>query len=508
MPSDPSARSLHRLLKVALTLSAFAAPALAQQQATRLQTRIEANALFSDDMNAEPGRDRGALFSLVPGLSLISRGAELRGSVDYSMTLVRPWRTEQHPDSLQHALNAQMQYAQQGGGFAFDARAGVGRQARSAFGIQRPSNGQVRLDENQREIYTLNLAPSWSSRIGDRLQFGVSHRVQATNVRDSLVGDSTLQTTSLQLGPASRAALAWGLGYTDARVSPRLTRDTRTQSAFGSLSWRPDIDWDFGASVGHQRSDLRGPLTQEGATYGLSARWRPTPRSLLAASADHNVYGNTHSLSLEHRFARASLRLQEVRSVQNPGVAGAAVALTNYELMFAQLASIEPDPLLRDQMVRAQLQQLGLSPDAVALTGFLTSRPTLSRQRLIGAAWQTQRSNWAMTLSRSDSERFAPTLEGFDDFADSRQVSSEGLSLSASYRLTPVAGLSGVLQWQRNQGDLASQRTELQSATLSWNTRLGRAQQLSLSLRHSNYEAPTRSYEENSLLLSFQQTFR
>lgn len=500
MPAD-------RLL-VGLLLGTLAATATAQQQATRLQMRLASSLLVSDDLNAEPGKDGGVLLNLAPGLSLVSRGAELRGSLDYSLGLVKAWRTERRPDSLQHSLNAQMQYAQQSGGFGLDARAGVGSQSRSAFGPQRPSGGgQLRLDDNQNEVYTLSLTPSWRSRIGSWATAGVTHQVQVNRVRDSDVGDASTQSTSVDLGSAQRGPWGWGLRYNDSRTNARRSRDTRTQSATASLSWRPDIDWDFGANAGKQRSNLQTQSRRDGSTYGLSASWRPTPRSSLAAKADRNVFGNTHNLSLQHRFSRASVRLSESRSVQSPGVGGAVAAFTHYELLFAQLAAIEPDPLLRDLLVRAQLQQLGLDPNAVAITGFLSSRPSLSRQQLLGLTWQTQRSNWALNLSRSESERFGLAFEGFDDFAESRVLVSEGAGFSVSYRLTPIAGLSAALQWQRNRGDLASQRTEQRSGNLSWNTRLGPSQQLSLSLRHTQFESPQRGYEENSLLLSYQQQF-
>lgn len=496
-------------LFVGLLLGALVASASAQQQATRLQTRLVTSLLVSDDLSGEPGKDGGVLLNVAPGLSLVSRGAELRGSLDYSLGLVRAWHSERNPETLQHSLNAQLSYAQKSGGLGLDARAGIGSQSRSAFGVQRSPGrgGQLGLDDNQNEVYTLSLVPSWRSRIGNWVNLGVSHQVQATRVRDSDVGDANSQSTTVDLGPAQRGAWGWGLRYSDSRTDARNSRDTRTQSANASLSWRPDIDWDFGATAGQQRSDLQSPSRRNGATYGLSANWRPTPRSSLSAKTDKNVFGNTHNLSLQHRFSRASVRLSESRSVQSPGVGGAVASLTQYELLFAQLAAIEPDPLLRDLLVRAQLQQLGLDPNAVAITGFLSSRPSLTRQQLIGLTWQTQRSNWALNLSRSESERFGLAFEGLDDFTESRVLISEGLGLSAAYRLTPIAGVSAALNWQRNRGDMSSQRGEQRSGNLSWNTRLGPSRQLSLSLRHSQFDSPQRGYEENSVLLSYQQQF-
>lgn len=474
----------------------------------RMQGRLGTSLVISDNLATGAARDRGALLSVSPGLNMSTRGAQVQGNLDYALTAIAPWRVNDRPDGLQHSLSASLRVAPRESGFSLNAQAGIGRQSQSAFGVQRPGgSGASNTLQNQAEVYSLGLVPSWQTRLGSLATLTLTHRVNATNTRDSLVGDSLTQDNSVLLSGVRRGALGWGLRIADTRNKPRVGRDTRTESAVANLSWQPDVDWQFGLNGGYERSNLQDQQTRDGATYGASASWRPTPRTSLLASTDRRVFGDTHSLSLEHRFTRATLRISESRNISAPGVVGSIGARTHYELLFAQLAAIEPDPDLRDALVRAQLQAQGLDPNGIATNGFISSRPSLTSQRQLSGTWQTVRSTWSLSASRSVSTRFGTALDGFDDFADSSRLTSSAASLSASYRLTPVAGLSAVLQWQRNEGDRADQRTELQSATLSWNTRLGQRQQLSAALRHSNFDSLQQPYEENALVLTFNQQF-
>lgn len=500
--------------RLAIALLAVAASGAVQAQGSassaplRVQGQLGSSVVVSDDLSASAGRDRGVLLMLSPGLQLTARGPQLQASVDYSLNAIRGLRVNEQPDELQHSLNARLRFGTGAPGFSLGAQAGIGRQALSAFGVQRPvGSGVTGFDQNQSEVYNLSVLPAWQMRLGEWATMTLSHRTSATNTKRSIVGDSVAQENSLALAQLNPGRLAWSFSVSDSSTRPRKARETRVQYGFLGLQWRPDVDWQLGVTGGYERSDLRQPERQSGATYGLNASWRPTPRTAISLNADDRVFGRTHALSLDHRFARASIRLSESRSLNAPGVTAAIGARTNYELLFAQMAAIEPDPVLRDLLVRAQLQQLGLSPDAIATNGFISSRPTLSRQSLIAGTWQTLRSTWSLSASRNRTTRFGAALDGFDDLAGSSLLLTRGLVLSASYRLTPLSGLSAVLQLQRNSGDRPELATEMKSASLSWTSRLGERQQLSLTLRHTNFESLQQPYEENALVLTYNQQF-
>ena len=101
------------------------------------------------------------------------------------------------------------------------------------------------------------------------------------------------------------------------------------------------------------------------ATYGAGAVWTPSPRTSLTANFDERSFGRTHNLSFEHRTALTTWRISDSRSVSTVnGENGAGSRGTAYNLLFAQFASIEPDPVKRTDLVNSALLRSGINPTA------------------------------------------------------------------------------------------------------------------------------------------------
>ncbi|WP_374661013.1 TIGR03016 family PEP-CTERM system-associated outer membrane protein [Inhella sp.] len=477
--------------------------------ASAFQARMGGTLQISDNLSSrQEVQDRGALLVLTPGLSYSRRTASVQASVDYGLSLVAPWRVVEQPDAVQHQLNARARFSPQGTGLLLDGGASIGRQSLSAFGLQRPVGGSAfGGTENQREVYALNFSPSWQTRIGSLANFSVSHRSALTNTKDSLVGDATTQETTVSLGSISRGALGWGLRGARSAIKPKAGLRGLTESAVVYVSWSPDADWQINANAGQERSNLRQQGRESGPSHGLGLTWTPSPRTQLQAQYDDRAFGRTHRLSFNHRMPRANFSLSESRTLSEPGALGGIGARTHYELLFAQLATVEPDPLRRDQLVRQQLLALGLDPNGIATNGLITSRPALTRQQVLTGAWNTPRSTWSMALSRSDSRRFGTALQGFEDLAQSSRVLLTSANLSAAYRFSSRSSLNLTLQVQRNEGDTDALRNDVQSGVLTWTMSLDRRQQFNASLRHSESDAAQRSFSENALVMGYQYQF-
>lgn len=491
----------------------LALPVWAQSESPlRVQARLGSSLTISDQIDRLPGGgdDGGAVLSITPGVTVSSRSAQLKARLDYGLNLLAPWRLERNPRSVQQSLNASLGYQPTDSGLGLSASASIAQQQQSAFGVQRASTGALSLSpRNQAEVYRIDLAPSFQARLGRLASLSLVHRVGATNTRDSLVGDSTTSASSLQLGSPSRGLLSWDLRLENSETRPKASRKAETQSARLGLRWVPDIDWELGISAGRERSSLHTTGQREsGELYGANVNWRPGPRTRLELAGDRRVFGNTYRFGFDHRFARANIRASESRNLTQPGVVGASSARTYFDLLFAQLAAVEPDPALRELLVLAQLQQLGIRPDAIATAGAIAGRPSLTRMSMLAGSWQSQRSTLSFTASRSRSKRFGDAGDGpADDFSNSGLIDTTGLSLGLAYRLSPLDGLNLSLNWQRNDGDRAELRTLLKTVSLAWSTRLGPRQQFSASLRHSAFDSQLEPYDENALVLSFQHQF-
>lgn len=490
----------------------LALPAWAQSLPVRVQARLDSSLTVSDQIDRLPGggADGGAVLSVTPGVSLAARGAQLDARADYGLNLLVPWRLARDPQQFQHNLNARAGFRPADSGFSLTGSASISQQQQSAFGVQRASTGAISLNpRNQAEVYRLDLGPSYEARLGSLAALTVSHRLGLSNTKDSVVGDSQNRSTSVVLGSPTRGPLNWDLRLEHSETRPKAGRATDIESARIGARWVPDIDWELGLSAGRERSNLQTTGQREsGEVYGARVGWRPGPRTRLEIAGDRRVFGNTYTLGFDHRFARANIRLNESRNLSQPGVVGASSGRTYYELLFAQLASVEPDPALRDLLVLAQLQQQGLRPDAIATTGAIVGRSSLTRMSMAAGSYQTRRSTWSFTASRSRSSRLGLANDGpADDFSNTGLLETTGASLAVAYRLAPLDSLNLSLTWQRNRGDRVALQTSFKTASLAWSTRLAPRQQVSVSFRHSVFDSLLEPYDENALVLSFQHQF-
>lgn len=471
-----------------------------------LQARISTSLYVSDNLaSLAATQDRGALLTITPGVRLAVRQPELDAAVDYGLNLLVPWRiSDAPPDRVTHQLDARGRWHVDSAGVELIGQAGIRQQSLSAFGPQ-ASLGieQSARPLNQNEVYSVSIAPRWVLRLGAGSEFRVDHRTAASNTKGSVIGDVVAQESGLSIGSRDGVRLGWQARVSTVAQRPKAGPSSQTDRAILTAVWRPDTDWLLTSYAGRERSDLRRLGFESGPTYGLSATWSPSPRTMLRAAAEERVIGRTHSLVLSQRFRRATLSVSQTRGVSEPGVLGAVGSRTHYDLLFAQLALEEPDPVRRDLLVRQRLEQLGLNPNAQANNGLLSSRPTLTRQRVLAGTWVTPRSSWTLSATDSLNTRFAPTVDVLDDFALSSQVRLRGLSVASTYRFSPTNSVGANLQWQRNEGDRASLATELRAATVTWSARLGARQQVNAMFRHAEFDSATRPYNENALMLSY-----
>ena len=178
---------------------------------------------------------------------------------------------------------------------------------------------------------------------------------------------------------------------------------------------------------------------------------------------------------------------------------------TNYDLYYLLLTSVEPDPVKRDVLVRSTLQSLGLSPDAPVAQGFLSTGPSQNRSQQLSFTLQGVRTNLTAAVARTLTSRLGSGLNQ-GDLATNAFVEQRSYSLSGSYQLSPVSGLSVTASRQEGQGDGSGRSTLLTSWFANWTTRLGAGLSMQLGARHSRFESAA-PYSENSVYGTVTQQF-
>jgi uncharacterized protein (PEP-CTERM system associated) len=218
----------------------------------------------------------------------------------------------------------------------------------------------------------------------------------------------------------------------------------------------------------------------------------------------HHAYGDGHTLSFEHRMARTVIRISDSENL-NVGTSPVGVLSTNYDLFFQLFATVEPDLIKRDALVRSQLAARGLSPDAPFAAGVQSNAPTRLRNQQFSMAYQGLRSTLTAQIGRTVTRRVGTASVG-GDLASTGRIEQRSYSLSAGHQLTPSTSVNLVGARQESKGDLASQSTTLNSLTANWNARLGSRLNVSLGLRHSKFAGVT-PYSENAVLANLVQQF-
>lgn len=501
---------------LAFAIAAWALAAQAQQAAApggagAVQPRLSISQTWTDNLRLAPSdKDAALITTVAPGISLTSNSGSLRGSLDYSLNGIVYTKTDQ-PSRIQNALSANGQAELISRTLYLDMRAAIGQQNASAFGpLSTPtlgSQGAVNnlANPNQRETGTLSVSPLLKGTLGGVATYDLRGDFNRTEVRGSSIGDSRGTGGSLVISQRDPGVLGWWMQASSQRVKSETVRSNRNESARLGLNYRPDPDLVFSLNAGRERNDYLADASRNGATYGVTADWTPTPRTRLASNWQRQSYGNSHALSFEHRMARTVWRLSDTQTTTlgNSGASGGVRSV--YDLYFQLFASQEPDPVKRDALVRAYLQSQGLSPDAPLANGFLSTGPSRLRSQQFGVTAQGVRGSVALLANRSITRRLGDNLNQ-GDLANTSRVEQRSLSLSASYQLTPLSGMALSLSRQESTGDFSNQSMQLTSLTANWNSRLGHRLSAQLGGRHSRAEGAF-PYTENALYASLTQQF-
>lgn len=506
-----------RHLPLALALIAVAAHAQQGEagagSGSPIKPRLGVSQTFTDNLRLnDSGKDAALITTVSPGISIVKNSGSLRGSLDYSLNGITYLKTS-YGTRVQNSLSANGQAEIVPRTLYVDAQANIGQQSTSAFGVQSAptlgSQGSVSaLDNpNSRETGTLTVSPLLRGQLGGLANVDLRGNFAMTEARGSAVGDSHASGGTLRVSQLTPGILSWYLQATTQKVRPKTAQSNRNSSAVVGLNYEPDPDWTFSANVGQERNDYRSRLgtSENGLTGGLTAQWTPTPRTRVSGDYQRHSYGNSHGLTFEHRMRNSVWRLADTRTVTlgNSGAAGGI--RTNYDLYSLLFASLEPDPVKRDALVRAALLSLGLAPDAPAAVGFLSTGPSQLRNQLLSFTLQGVRANITANVSRSVTTRLGSGLNQ-GDLASNALIEQRSYSLSGSYQLSPVSGLSLTASRQESIGDAATRRTQLTSLFANWNVRLGGRLSAQLGARHSRFEGTT-PYTENAAYANITQQF-
>jgi len=487
------ALALTLALGVALPLAAGAQGA---GRSSGFSPTLDSSLTYADTRRFDTNPSASELITEVrPGLQFSSRSGRLQGVASYSLGLVH--RSRNDPSfQAQHQLSAALTGALIEN-FAFvDVSASIGKQSISAFGQQSFAE-QNASNSNQQEVGTLTISPSLRGSLAGLAVYDLRLTASGTKTRKSILGESTSTGGSLSLSSANRGALVgWGLNASSITTDFRGAGKSTNDRAVASLELNPDVDLGLSLRAGREATDIGVNEKQSFDTWGGSARWSPSPRTLANFSADRRFFGRSHSISLSHRLPLSSLRFSSVRDVTlsaNPNSLGRP--LTLYDLFFAQFASLEPDLVLRQQLVLNFIASLGLDPSASVGGGFINRGPAVQERNDIAWTYSAKR----LTLSAQAYVSRTRQLEAAAAAAGDAETEQRGYTGSVSYRLTPTASASLIGSRLMTKPTATQSGTDLKSVSLTLSDRIGPYATAAVNARYTVFNSAFTPYRETAI---------
>jgi uncharacterized protein (PEP-CTERM system associated) len=168
--------------------------------------------------------------------------------------------------------------------------------------------------------------------------------------------------------------------------------------------------------------------------------------------------------------------------------------------LFAQTASLVPDPALRAIFVSAYLRSRGIAPDTVVLGGSLASAALVQRSQDFSFAWLGLRDTLIVSMSQGRGERADPVVVVTDDFAGGNVLRQRGLSVSLAHRLTPQSSLNVTASLQNSTSSIDTRSSKLRTLLVGWTSIVSPGTTASLTGRHTRGSTFSDPYTESAVI--------
>ncbi len=466
------------------------------KQSLVIATRVSLVGKFTDNIDLSRLKRRSELTTEVsPGVRLNIDGARVKIHIDYAFTQIEH-ANDAKPSDTQNSLNA-FGSAEVIDNWAFlDFSGSISQQTVSAFGVQ--SLDDTAANPNRAEASNYHFSPYLRGKWGDLAKYEARYSHTVTDSDSQLVSASTVTDGVLKLTSSeSLGSFDWTADMGRQSTTYGQGRATESDSVNVGLmiSMSPQIQ--LLAKIGSDSNNYTTSDKQRYATKVIGIKWLPSALTSFSLTRSQQSFGDAHNLLLTHRSGRTVWKLSDVKDLSS--VAEPVSAGSMYDLLFAQLASVEPDPKARALMVENYLQTHGISPTTNVTSGFMTAAVTVQRRQELSFALLGLRDTITFIASRSESSRLDKLSASVDDLTHFGTVRQQGFSVQLAHRLTPGYALGVLLSQQQTVGVSASQSTRLRSVDVILNGKLGKRSSLSLGARHTVMDSDTTPYTENAV---------
>ena len=446
------------------------------------------------------------ILGLSPGIQMGGQSGRVRGFVNYALT-GNFYAGNSESSSFTNSLAASGTAEAIENWLFIDANASISQQYISPFGTQSPDSSLN--NDNRTEVRTVSVAPYVQGQIAGQVNYVGRAFYSFTDSGSSQADDSTVWGALVGFDSTTRwSRLSWGLDFTyrEARFTNQRTEFDQLNVLSLNYAVTPELRVSLRGNV--ETSNLTSFDDETNTGWGGGLRWTPSPRTNLVLEYDQRVFGNSHLYSLDYRTPRTVWAISNRQGLStgqfnngrgNPG--------SPFDLLFAQFATIQPDPVARAQLVNAFLRANGIDPNASLNTGFLPNQVQLERRQEASASWLGQRSTVIVNIYQTQSENVqAAALDPNDPFSGGNTIRWRGGSVSWSHRLTPRSTLTVSGSGQSTSQRIGDLETTLWTGMAMWSNQVAERVSLSVSARYQKQTGST-TYDEAALLATLNMSF-
>lgn len=476
---------------------------VAPRRQVEVAPRIDFQLVSTSNAQRNAAGEAQTYIEVSPGIRIQRHTGPVKGSFDYALRTSTQQSSTGNSGRLRHSLNTfgQVEFTEQHAQVDFGGN--VSRQAASAFGPQTGSGLGDSLDlANATEVRTFRVSPSIKGRLGSAAQFELRYAGSVSR-NDSLTASNV--TTNEFIGRVGSAVgpgrASWGAELQRRLIGYSRGRDISSSQARVTAGLPFDYDWTIGASIGYESNNFRSVDEERKPTVGFNVRWQPSERTLLASNFEHRFFGNSHRVEMSYRTPLSVWKLASSRDVSyaptgtNTGSIGRI-----YDLLYAQMAAIEPDPIARASLVNSFLASNGLSADAQVIGGLLTNGPTLSNRQELSWAWLVDRRNtFTFALTRGSTARLGDSSQEAGDLATNASVRQTGFSVNYAYKLSPQHSLAILGARQSSKGSSTGQEGKTTSLNVTLTSKLGEKATATLGARRVQADGTANAYSETAV---------
>jgi len=514
--------ALHRQQPLAAALSAcialFASPAAALDW--QFEPSLGGTATYTDNANQSNANPEDALiFTVRPGFSLRSEGSRrIQASLNYGLTGVARYGEDQSTD-LNHNLGA-LGKAELIENFLFvDGTASVSQELISLTGSPADANTN---DSNRATVGTYSISPYIRKRLGTFANAQARYTSSGAIFENDVASNSNVNAFSAGLTNGTGFNnLSWGLNYSLRKANNSDTADTTFESVSASAGYALTRKFRVFGTVGQDWNDYLSTSGTDGSSWSVGGGWSPTRRTSVDASFGERYFGNTYSLSANHRTRISRWTASYSENVSD--ISQQLLEASSRVFWVCDGTLREPPdgtqpqeacstawvgPISAGQLATDYIS-LGLSiSDLVAanLPGFgLAGGVYVIKSFTAGVSWDIRRLGFG--LSARDTKRIYQELGGAQDRV-------QALTGSVNYRVSPRTNAYSSLSLTRTNVDAlltggAAREDDLLSLNLGLSHRFAEKLNGALTLRHTQRDSndANSDYDENSLTASVNKRF-